>query len=118
MAFPDSITLKDAANADNVFVKLHDDKTQSLYVLTTAPIAEPVHLVIQKDMAKTNNGTDRFLAKLQATVLVDGVPVLSTRNISLATHRKVPAATNAMLLAFGNSFSTEANLTKQLRGEI
>lgn len=118
MAFAESITLKDAANADNVFIRLHDDKVSSTYVLSTASLSEPVHLVIQKDIAKSANGADRFLAKFQATVLVDGVPVMATRNSSLATHRKVPVATNEMLRAFEVSFSTSANLAKQMRGEV
>lgn len=118
MAFPNEITIKNAANVDCIFIRMHDDKTQSTYVLSTSSPSEPTYLILQKDQSKSSNGVDRYLAKFQATVLVGGVPVLATRNISLATNRQVPRATNDDLMAFEKNFHTSDNLTKQLRGEI
>lgn len=118
MAFPETITIKNAANVDCVFVRMHDDKTSSTYVLTTSTPSEPVLLIFSKDQSKSMNGVDRFLVKLQATVLVGGVPVMSTRNASLATNRQIPRIVNDDLLAFEKNVQTVDNLTKQLRGEI
>lgn len=118
MAFPDSLTIKNAANVDCVFARLHDDKVQSTYVLTTSTPSEPLYLIIQKDMGKSASGVDRYLAKFQATVLVGGVPVMATRNNSLASNKLVPRAVNDDLLAFDKNFHTSENFTKQLRGEI
>lgn len=118
MSFPNTITLKNAANVDCVFVRLDDDKVQSTYALSTATLSEPVHLIIRKDMAKTVNGVDRLLVKLQATILSDGIPVLATRNESLAQSRKIPRATTDDLVAWGKNFHTSENVTMLLRGEI
>lgn len=118
MAFPDQITIKNAANVDTVFVRMHDDKTSSTYVQANSTPAEPVYLIFSKDMAKSMNGVDRFLVKLQATVLVGGIPVMATRNASLATNKSIPRAVNDDLLAYEKNIQTSENLTKQLRGEI
>lgn len=118
MSFPNTITLKDAANVDSVFIRLDDDKVQSTYVLSTATLSEPVHLIIRKDMAKSANGVDRYLVKFQATVLSNGVPFLVTRNESLAQSRNIPRAKTDNLIAWGKNFHTNDNVTMMLRGEI
>lgn len=118
MSFPNTITIKNAANVDSVFIRLDDDKVQSTYVLSTATLSEPVHLIIRKDMTKSANGVDRYLVKFQATVLSDGVPCLATRNESLAQSRNIPRATTDNLVAWGKNFHTSDNVTMMLRGEI
>lgn len=118
MAFSDTLTLKNAANVDCIFVRLHDDKNSSTYVLQTSTLSEPVYLIFQKDLAKSLTGTDRYLVKLQANVIVNGVMQTATRNETLAQSRAVPRATTDDLIAFGKNVHTVDNVSKLLRGEI
>lgn len=118
MAFPENITLKNAANVDSIFVRLHDDRVSSTYVLLTATPSEPVYLIIQKDLAKSANGVDRFLVKFQATVVSNGVTSLATRNETLAQNKSIPRVVTDDLVAYGKSLHTTENVSKLLRGEI
>lgn len=118
MAFPDTLTIKNAANVDSVFVRLHDDKNSSTYVLQTSTLSEPVYLIFQKDLAKSPQGTDRYLVKLQANVIVNGVMNTATRNETLAQTRSVPRTVTDDLIAYGKNVHTVDNVSKLLRGEI
>lgn len=118
MAFPETLTLKNAANVDSVFIRLHDDKNSSTYVLESSTVSEPVHLIIQKDQAKSLTGTDRYLVKFQATVISNGVTHVATRNSTLAQTRSIPRVVTDDLIAFGNAIHSQANVSKLLRGEV
>lgn len=120
MSFPAIIVLKDASNANENFLRLHADASKVTYALETATLAEPVTLVIGKQMTESSKGSNRHMAKLTSVVNdVSGNPFVLTSTFTMTVPKQVIAQTDVDdHVARQKSFLTPENVAKMERGEL
>lgn len=121
MSFDTSITLKNALNADVVFVRLSDDGSSSTYSRRDATIGLPQNLGLSNTMAPVGQtGNDKYLvkftkAKVHATT---GKVEQMTMNFTMSIPRSFLDEDVNDGAAFLKSFLVDANLVKLRRGEV
>lgn len=120
MSYASTLVLKNAAAANENFLRLNGDSSKVNYALSTGTLQEPVLLNIGHQMTSALDGSDRHLVKLTRTVLdSDNRPRSLVINCTIAVPRVGIARTDvddgiAEIVSF---FST-ANVDALLRGEL
>lgn len=120
MAFPSPIVLKDAANANENFVRLNGDSQKVNYLFEGSTLSEPVALQIGHQMTTSPQGNDRHLVKVSRTVVdSEGAPRTCVLNFTLSVPRVgITSADVKDSVAEVVSFLTTANVDAILRGEL
>lgn len=120
MSFASTIVLKDAAAANENFLRLFADSSKVTYGLSTATLNAPVNLIIGHQMTSAMEGSDRHMVKITRTVLdASGRPFTMVLNLTLSIPRAGIARgdiNNA--IAELKEFLGTANVDALLRGEI
>lgn len=120
MSFPSPIVLKDAAAANENFIRLFGDSSKVNYALGSATLSEPVALVIGNQRTSAQDGSDRYMVKISRTVLdSDSRPRTLVINCTISVPRVGIARTdvNNSIAELKEFFST-ANVDALLRGEL
>lgn len=121
MSFASPIVLKDAAAANENFLRIAADKTQVSYMLATATLSAPVSLVIGHQMTSAQDGSDRHLVKISRTVIgTDSRPRTMIINCSLSIPRQSVSRTdiNNSIAELREFLLSTANVDALLRGEL
>lgn len=121
MSFSSPIVLKDAAAANENFIRLSGDKAQVTYALQTATLNAPVLLVVGHQMTTAPEGSDRHLVKISRTVIgTDAKPRTSVLNCTLSVPRSTISRTdvNNMIAELREFLVSTANVDALLRGEL
>ena len=121
MSYPSPIVLKDAAAANQNFIRLTGDKAQVNYLLSPSSLSAPVSLVIGHQMATSKAGSDRHLVKITHTALdVAGNPFTLTMNTTLSVPRNTSISRTMIndAIAQMREFFGTANVDALLRGEL
>jgi hypothetical protein len=120
MAFPNTITLKDAANADKIFVRVSSDKQRVTYALDSATLSEPLTFQVAHTMSPAPDGSNRHLFKCSVTKIdPNGRPKTAIINFTVATPKTgIDREVLDDVIAFTKNFLTSANVGAVLRGEL
>lgn len=120
MSFASTIVLKDAAAANENFLRLAADSSKVTYALSSATLNAPVILTIGHQMTSAMDGSDRHMVKISRTVLdSDNKPRTLVLNCTLAVPRLGIARTDVNnAIAELKEFFGTANVDALLRGEI
>lgn len=121
MSFVSPIVLKDAAAANQNFIRLASDKTQVSYALQTATLNAPVLLVIGHQMTSSPEGSDRHLVKISRTVIgTDSKARTAVLNCTLSVPRNTISRTdvNNCIAELREFLNSTANVDALLRGEL
>lgn len=121
MSYASTIVLKNAAAANQNFLRLNGDSSKVNYMLDTSSLSAPVSLVIGHQMATSKSGSDRHLVKVSHTALdVNGNPFTLVLNVTLSVPRNT-TVTRTMIndaIAQMKEFFGTANVDALLRGEV
>lgn len=121
MSYPSPIVLKDAAAANDPFLRISADRNQVYYAREISSLAEPTTLVIGHQMTTAQEGSDRHLVKI-TKVVADSAGKLRTAvlNVTLSIPRQtVSRADVDQMIANARSFlESSANVDALLRGEL
>lgn len=120
MSFASTLVLKNAAAANENFLRLAADSSKVTYGLATASLNAPVILTIGHQMTSAQDGSDRHLVKIARTVLdSDNRPRTLVINCTISVPRLGIARTDVdNSLAELKEFLATANVDALLRGEI
>lgn len=120
MAYPSPIVLKNAAAANEDFIRISNDTNKVSYSLSTATLSEPALLVINHQMATSLQGTDRHLVKITKTKLdTASVAKTATLNFTLAVPRSgITRAHIDDMIAELKEFLNTARVDSLMRGEL
>lgn len=120
MSFPDTLTLKNAADIDVAFTKTSDDSVKTVYTADTSQIGLPEQFTIMHDIAKPAvAGVDRHTVKY-SFLAADDNSRLFTLPVSLTFSKPRQVITDQNVadgVAFIKNFLSTANITKLIRGE-
>lgn len=120
MSYASPIVLKNAAAANENFVRLAADASKVSYMLATSTLQAPVNLVIGHQLTSAQDGSDRHLVKISRTVVGTD---LKPRTVVISCTVSVPrnTVTRANVddsIAELKEFLTTANVDALLRGEL
>lgn len=120
MSFASTIVLKDAAAANENFLRLNADSSKVTYALSSSTLNAPVLLTIGHQMSSSIDGSDRHMIKLTRTVLdSDNRARTLVLNCTLSVPRLGVARTDVNnALAELKEFLSTANVDALLRGEL
>lgn len=121
MSFASPLVLKDAAAANENFIRLASDKSQVTYALQTATLNAPVTLTIGHQMTSAQDGSDRHLIKIARTVIgTDSKPRTAVLNCTISVPRNAIARVdvNNCIAELREFLLSAANVDALLRGEL
>lgn len=120
MSFASTIVLKNAAAANENFLRLAADSGKVTYALSSATLNAPVTLTIGHQMTSAMDGSDRHLIKIARTVLdTDSRPRTLVVNCTISVPRLGISRTDVdNALAELKEFFATANVDALLRGEL
>jgi hypothetical protein len=120
MAFPATLVLKNAANADKNFIRVSADKQRVTYALDGASLSEPVTLQVAHTMSPALDGSNRHLLKLSFTELdANNRQRTAVVNMTIAMPKVGVARANLDdVIAYVKNFFVTSNVTAVLRGEL
>lgn len=122
MSFADTLTLKNAANADVTFGRIGTVGGNVRYLDLASTLTEPRELYIGHQMATSPNGFDRHLLKmLVAKADASGKVYQEVWNFTRTSPRSgiITDTMSKDLLAFGTNLLKDASLfDKWKRGEM
>lgn len=120
MSYPSTLTLKDRAAANQIFVRLKGDNNAVIYGLQSAALNAPTLLTIGHQMTNSVAGSDRHLVKIAKTVLDSAnKPTTAVINFTVAAPR-VAITRNDLddMIAELKEFLATANVDALMRGEL
>lgn len=120
MSYANTLVLKDAAAANENFLRLNADSQKVNYALATSTSSEPVLLVIGHQMSSAIDGSDRHMIKISRTVLDSNSrprTLVITCTVSVPHLGIARTDVNNGIAELKEFFST-ANVDALLRGEL
>lgn len=120
MSFAPTIVLKDAAAANENFLRIASSSDKVNYALSTATLSAPVTLVIGHQMTSSQDGSDRHMVKIARTVLdTSNVARTMVINCTISVPRLGVSRTDVNnSIAELKEFLGTANVDALLRGEL
>jgi len=120
MSYASPIVLKNAAAANENFVRLNADANKVNYMLATSTLQAPVFLVVGHQLTTAQDGSDRHLVKIARTVVgTDLKPRTCVISCTIAVPRNTISRVDVDNgIAELKEFLTTANVDALLRGEL
>lgn len=120
MSYASTIVLKNAAAANENFLRCTADSSKVTYMLGTSSLSLPVNLVIGHQLTSAQDGSDRHMVKLTRTVLdSDSRPRTLVVNCTLSVPRLGISRVNVDdTIAELKEFFSTANVDALMRGEL
>lgn len=120
MSLATSLILKDAADANETFVKINADSTKANYAESTSTLQEPITLQVGHQISNSREGNNRHMAKVAETVVdAEGKPHTTIWTITGSVPRVGITSSNCLdNVARLKALLSPEFVAQMLRGEL